>query len=156
MTHRVGAAASRDLAERWCALAEQRLEYLTEMFESGRWRRFYSEAAFLENIKEAKFAVETWRGLSTPELTRGIAAVEFALSAPAVVAPVRARTEAGPLAIAPEPSKSIESGEHVAADTGRVEAVVDMFALSQALDIRDNALDLSAIEHRYPLLRNTL
>jgi hypothetical protein len=32
MTHRQDAAASRDLVVRWCALAEQRLEYLTAMF----------------------------------------------------------------------------------------------------------------------------
>ncbi|MDN5005179.1 TIGR03809 family protein [Bradyrhizobium sp. GCM10027634] len=69
MTHRqesVGAAAAgRDIAARWCALAEQRLEHLSEMFETGRWRRYHSEIAFLENIQEAKRAVETWRALAT-------------------------------------------------------------------------------------------
>jgi uncharacterized repeat protein (TIGR03809 family) len=62
MTHRVDVAHGRDVVARWCALAEQRLEYLTELFETGRWRRFHSEVAFLENIQEAKTAVETWRG----------------------------------------------------------------------------------------------
>src|SRR5580693_520913 len=92
MTHRTDEAPRREVIARWCTLAEQRLNYLTEMFESGRWRRFYTEVAFLENIKEAKFAVETWRGLSnphlartaaiepTPELAQGVAAVELALS----------------------------------------------------------------------------
>lgn len=64
MTHRQGVARGRDIAERWCALAEQRLEHLTEMFETGRWRRYHSEVAFLENIQEAKRAVQTWRALA--------------------------------------------------------------------------------------------
>jgi uncharacterized repeat protein (TIGR03809 family) len=67
MTHRQGVACGRDIAARWCALAEQRLEHLTEMFETGRWRRYHSELAFLENIQEAKRAVETWRALATGE-----------------------------------------------------------------------------------------
>ncbi len=69
MTHRQefirDAAAGRDIAARWCALAEQRLQHLSEMFETGRWRRYHSEIAFLENIQEAKRAVQTWRALAT-------------------------------------------------------------------------------------------
>src|SRR5215469_14355858 len=65
MTHRKDAARDADVLGRWRTLAEQRLDYLTQLFESGRWRRFYGEVAFLENIREAKVAVETWRGLSS-------------------------------------------------------------------------------------------
>ncbi|WP_143198070.1 TIGR03809 family protein, partial [Bradyrhizobium sp. AS23.2] len=69
MTHRQEAfrdvAGCRDIATRWCALAEQRLQHLSEMFETGRWRRYHSEIAFLENIQEAKRAVQTWRALAT-------------------------------------------------------------------------------------------
>jgi uncharacterized repeat protein (TIGR03809 family) len=73
MTHRQGslaasvraAAGGREIAARWCILAEQRLEHLSEMFETGRWRRYHSELAFLENIQEAKRAVQTWRALAT-------------------------------------------------------------------------------------------
>ena len=69
MTHRQefvrDAAAGRAIAARWCALAEQRLQHLSEMFETGRWRRYHSEIAFLENIQEAKRAVQTWRALAT-------------------------------------------------------------------------------------------
>src|SRR3954453_12485118 len=69
MTHRQEAirdvAIGRDVAARWCALAEQRLVHLSEMFETGRWRRYHSEIAFFENIQEAKLAVQTWRALAT-------------------------------------------------------------------------------------------
>jgi uncharacterized repeat protein (TIGR03809 family) len=173
MTHRTDEAPRREIIARWCTLAEQRLNYLTEMFESGRWRRFYSEVAFLENIKEAKFAVETWRGLSnphlarraaaiepTPELAQGVAAVELALSESAV--PVSARTvEPDPVPIAPEPFEleeehAVEQAELAPADAPPSGPVIDMLALEQALDIPDAAFDITAIEQRYPLLRNAL
>jgi uncharacterized repeat protein (TIGR03809 family) len=66
MTSRFGAAPDPAVVARWCALAEQRLDYLTELFNNGRWRRYYSHTAFLENIKEAKAMVAHWRALSTP------------------------------------------------------------------------------------------
>jgi uncharacterized repeat protein (TIGR03809 family) len=66
MTHRFDVAHDPAVAARWCTLAEQRLEYLTELFQNGRWRRYYSHTAFLENIKEAKAMVAYWRALSIP------------------------------------------------------------------------------------------
>jgi uncharacterized repeat protein (TIGR03809 family) len=170
MTHRTDEPPRREVIARWCTLAEQRLNYLTEMFESGRWRRYYTEVAFLENIKEAKFAVDTWRGLSTPpqprpvtpELARGVAAVELALSESAVPAPVQI-TEPDPVPIAPEPFElasdeeyAAEEAEVVSAEPAPSDPVIDMLALEQALDISDAAFDLTAIEQRYPLLRNAL
>src|ERR1700694_2893577 len=77
MTHRTDVARGRDVVARWCALAEQRLEYLTELFETGRWRRFHTELAFLENIQEAKTAVEIWRDLSMREASRDNSAVDM-------------------------------------------------------------------------------
>src|SRR5258708_27057662 len=67
MTLHVDVARGRNVVARWCSLAERRLEYLTDLFETGRWRRFHSERAFLENIQEAKAAVETWRDLMARE-----------------------------------------------------------------------------------------
>jgi uncharacterized repeat protein (TIGR03809 family) len=75
MTHRIDVARGRDIVVRWCALAEQRLEYLTELFETGRWRRFHSELEFLENIQEAKTAVETWRSLASREASPNNSAI---------------------------------------------------------------------------------
>lgn len=66
MTHQQDVTRGRDILGRWCALAEQRLAYLTELFNNGRWRRYYSHTAFIENIKEAKAMVAHWRALSTP------------------------------------------------------------------------------------------
>ncbi|BAM90924.1 conserved hypothetical protein [Bradyrhizobium oligotrophicum S58] len=57
-------ACSRELAARWCALAERRLDHLTELFQSGRWRRYYTEQSLLDDIRHAKAAVQTWKALS--------------------------------------------------------------------------------------------
>src|SRR5450631_3869292 len=92
MTHRMDVAEGRDVVARWCALAEQRLEYLTELFESGRWRRYHSERAFLENIQEAKAAVELWRSLETREASLDNTAVDLSwLGRPQSTQPIGAR-----------------------------------------------------------------
>jgi uncharacterized repeat protein (TIGR03809 family) len=67
MTQQLDVAGGRGIVARWCALAERRLEYLTELLETGRWSRFHTERAFLENFHEAKAAVETWRDLLSRE-----------------------------------------------------------------------------------------
>jgi uncharacterized repeat protein (TIGR03809 family) len=64
------ATRGRGIIERWVVLAEQRLDHLTELFETGRWRRYFDEVAFLDNIQNAKLAVETWRGLLNREATK--------------------------------------------------------------------------------------
>ena len=51
-------------AARWLALAEKRLAHLKEMFESGRWRRYYNEVEFLGLINESRAAVRSWRRLA--------------------------------------------------------------------------------------------
>jgi uncharacterized repeat protein (TIGR03809 family) len=78
MTNRTDVARGSDTVARWCALAEQRLEYLAELFETGRWRRYHGELAFLENIQEAKRAVELWRDLLTREACRNNSAIDIA------------------------------------------------------------------------------
>ena len=148
MTHRNGAARSADVLGRWRELAEQRLEHLTELFESGRWRRYYGERAFLENIREAKVAVETWRGLSTP---RVVAEPVIRVTLPSVAAPQRWRPAAPAPTLTPEPIEVSVLTEASA------EPAIDFLALQRALDVPDEqALDLATIEQRYPLLRNTL
>jgi len=150
MTHRKSAARDADVIGRWRMLAEQRLDYLTQLFESGRWRRFYGEVAFLENIREAKVAVETWRGLSS-----GRAAAEPVIRVTWPVPEHELRSRAvEPPAIAPEPL-AIEE-ELLAAEDAPAGPVVDLLALEQALGTVEQVLDPGSIEQRYPLLRNTL
>jgi uncharacterized repeat protein (TIGR03809 family) len=153
MTHRNGAARSADVLGRWRQLAAQRLEHLTELFESGRWRRYYGELAFIENIREAKVAVETWRGLSAPRTApRAMAEPVIRVTWPSAVPPQRSRSvEPAPVIAA----KPIELP--MAAEEASAAPVIDFLALERALDVPDEQVqDLAAIEKRYPLLRNTL
>jgi uncharacterized repeat protein (TIGR03809 family) len=142
MTDRVEAACGRDIVARWCAFAEQRLEYLTELFETGRWRRFHTERAFLENIQEAKTAVEIWRGLATREASRNNAAVDLSWLG---------RTGA---TLPREPTRRVA----MAAEAGHVTSFEAPSAAAEPVIDHASELvpDLDAIEERYPLLRNAM
>jgi uncharacterized repeat protein (TIGR03809 family) len=163
MTQRTDLARGRDIVARWCTLAEQRLEYLTELFETGRWRRFHSEIAFLENVREAKAAVETWRDLLAREASLdnspidiswlGRSGVMLAPRREVVRDPVRSFESrpaeiAPPLHVAPIPA----APEPVLVDETIVATEADD-ALAQTVAL---TLDIVAMQERYPLLRNTL
>ena len=164
MTHQLNVARGGDTVARWCALAEQRPEYLTELFETGRWRRFHSELAFLENIQEAKTAVGIWRELSLREDSRDNSAVDISGLGRAGATFPRGQTlhdqvrriQSQPAAIPAEPLREVS----IAAETDRVcseEAPSapdsDALVLDKAPELTP---DIATIEQRYPLLRNAL
>ena len=163
MTHRLDVADGRDVIARWCNLAEQRLEYLTELFETGRWRRFHTERAFLENIQEAKTAVETWRRLSTREALPDNSAVVMSWLGHTQTAlprverlgdqPDQLPTQPVEIAAEPPPPDVLMSAEpvHVASDEAPSAPAMDTPILEDG-----HALTLDAIAQRYPLLRNAL
>jgi uncharacterized repeat protein (TIGR03809 family) len=162
-------ADGRDVVARWCALAEQRLEYLTELFETGRWRRYHSERAFLENIQEAKTAVEIWRRLSTQEASRDNSAVDLSwlgrraapqpgratLPAqvdrpPSRLTPVAVELPLQNVSIVPE-TRHVNSDEAPSAPA--LETTTAAPASQNALEL---TLDIAVMQERYPLLRNAL
>jgi uncharacterized repeat protein (TIGR03809 family) len=163
MTHRLDVARRRDVAARWCDLAERRLEHLTELFETGRWRRYHSEVAFLENIQEAKSAVETWRNLAVREASFANSAVDMSWLSHVQSALPRTegprdpsdRRPPQPAEIAAElpPSHAPMAVKpaHVVADEATSAPAMDAPALDHVA-----ALTLDAIAQRYPLLRNAL
>jgi uncharacterized repeat protein (TIGR03809 family) len=154
MTQVLDVSLRRDLVARWCTLAEQRLQHLTDLFESGRWRRYYGERAFLENIKEAKKAVETWRALASGQpVTRRD-------DAPGLLRRERApEPESGsrPLWRASAPATETPVADmDLAAEEAPRELTIDLVALEQALIAPPPVADLATMEQRYPLLRNSL
>jgi uncharacterized repeat protein (TIGR03809 family) len=161
MTHRIDVARGRDIVARWCTLAEQRLQYLTELFETGRWRRFHSERAFLENIQEAKRAVETWRDLLSRETVPGDSVVS--LSSPArtgatVLGGEWLRDQISgsqpvPIAKAP-PSISISPKADLVCSDEAPSAPAPEAPISDR--VPELTLGAASIEQRYPLLRNTM
>jgi uncharacterized repeat protein (TIGR03809 family) len=151
MTQRIDVAIRCDIVARWCTLAEQRLEYLAELFETGRWRRFHSERAFLENIQEAKAAVEIWRGLATRENSINASR----LDRPGDMRPrknspqpaeVPVDLPAFDISVAPEGDPVCSDETHSVPDAD-VSNLDDMFELVPSLN---------SIEARYPSLRNAL
>jgi uncharacterized repeat protein (TIGR03809 family) len=153
MAQRVDATRAQEILDRWCALAEQRLEHLTELFETGRWRRYHSELSFLENIQEAKKAVETWRSLARREASLDNSAIDISwLNSPKPLPPRR-----NPLSgyYVPPPPRRAE----VRVLPQFVEAPIAPLDVTPTPAIDDNwqqALDIGAIQERYPLLRNAL
>ena len=159
MTHRLDVADGSDILARWCNLAERRLEYLTDLFETGRWRRYHSEIAFLENIQEAKTAVETWRSLSTREASLDNSAVDMSwlgrIGTPPRAERPRDRPDQRPppmeipAELLPPPDVSMSvAPERVVADEVPSAPVME--------NAPEPALDVAAIAQRYPLLHNAL
>ena len=66
MTQTTGLARNIEIVDRWRQLAERRLAFLDELYASGRWRLYHTEQAFVDNIRDAKRAVEAWKLLATP------------------------------------------------------------------------------------------
>jgi uncharacterized repeat protein (TIGR03809 family) len=162
-------ADGRDVVARWCALAEQRLDYLTELFETGRWRRYHSERAFLENIQEAKTAVEIWRGLSTQEASRDNSAVDLSwLGRRGALPPRRAtlpdqvhrpQSRLAPLAeeLPVQEVSIVPETRHVNSDEAPSAPNSDAPAMEPtAHSASELTLDIAVMQERYPLLRNAL
>lgn len=82
-------------------LAERRLEHMTQLYETGRWRRYYSEAKFLSVIRETKAAADAWRRIAPRE-----APVAQVLAISPEPAFVRTQPPPSPFAT-PEPQRSV-------------------------------------------------
>jgi uncharacterized repeat protein (TIGR03809 family) len=171
MAHPADVARGRNIVARWCNLAEQRLEHLTELFETGRWRRYHTEREFLENIQEAKAAVATWRDLLNREAALDNTTIDLAWlgrrrTSPLPLTPlprdegyrrpiVQLQPQAAPATVPPRDT----SAEFLIALEARIAvadeapAVHDVLALDE---MEVPALDLDAMKDRYPLLRNAL
>ncbi|MGZ5875525.1 MAG: TIGR03809 family protein [Bradyrhizobium sp.] len=157
MTHRLDVTGGREVVARWCTLAERRLEYLTELFETGRWRRFHSESAFLENIHEAKAAVKIWRDLLSREASRNNRAIDMSWLARTTAAVPRGEIWRDRVQM-PQPAQ-------IPAQQPRENAIVpqaDPICAEEAPSVQateEEAAELTqklvAIVERYPLLRNT-
>jgi uncharacterized repeat protein (TIGR03809 family) len=174
MTHR-DVALGREIVARWCNLAERRLEYLTELWETGRWRRFHSEIQFLQNIQEAKAAVETWRGLLHREASLDNNSIDLAWlgrrrTTPLPLTPlprdegfgqpvarVQPLPQPAPKAVAPP--RDVQGKVAAVPESPRV--VVEQAPPTPSAAVVHQmplpaARKLDAVKERYPLLRNAM
>jgi uncharacterized repeat protein (TIGR03809 family) len=56
---------SEQLAQRWRDLADRRRSYFFELYESGRWRLYYTEAEFIVRLRDVIQAAEQWEKLAS-------------------------------------------------------------------------------------------
>jgi uncharacterized repeat protein (TIGR03809 family) len=154
MTHQLDVARGRDIVARWCALAERRLEHLTELFETGRWRRYHTERAFLENIQEAKAAVELWRDLLMREASRDNSPIDISwLGRTRATEMLRDQYRLQQPSVPVEPPSDIAiaiEAVHLSSDKAPSAPGANAAAPVPAMP------NLAAMRERYPLLRNTL
>jgi uncharacterized repeat protein (TIGR03809 family) len=52
------------MSRRWLGLAERRLVYYAELYQSGRWQRYYTPQDFAQRIVDVMKAVTVWRKLA--------------------------------------------------------------------------------------------
>jgi len=52
------------IARKWCALAQRRLDYYTELYRSGRWRHYYTEETLALRMLDVIKAVKLWDALA--------------------------------------------------------------------------------------------
>ena len=50
-------------ARKWHALAERRRDHLAELYESGMWKRYFTEDTLLAHMREAVREVERWAAM---------------------------------------------------------------------------------------------
>jgi uncharacterized repeat protein (TIGR03809 family) len=172
MANQIDVARGRDIVARWCTLAERRLEYLTELFETGRWRRFHSESDFLENLREAKAAVQAWRDLLSREASRNSTVIDVSWLGRARPAPPRGGGWRGlvrlrqpaleeiPVELPPRNPIANPIATPTVSPIVPVSETAGAEAALSAQAIGGSAAKLAsatpAIGERYPLLRNAL
>jgi uncharacterized repeat protein (TIGR03809 family) len=168
MAEHLDVIRGRALVERWCILAEQRLDYLTELYETGRWRRYHTEPDFIENIREAKQAVSTWRGILECEAGADNRPIDLSWLGRNPNLPPRISSfsqDAPVFEPAPELPCSIEVPAEEAPPVAPLDCLIAAVAdeIDQPDGHEDDApqsysapLNLEEIQRRYPLLRPTL
>ena len=55
---------SEEITRKWHELAERRRAHFVELYDTGRWRRYYDESEFVAQMREVVQLSETWARLS--------------------------------------------------------------------------------------------
>ena len=53
------------VTRRWRDLADRRRSHFIELYESGRWKLYYSETEFIERMREVVQAADRWEKLAS-------------------------------------------------------------------------------------------
>lgn len=64
MSENIPQQMPEDLTRKWLALAERRRAHLAELYDSGRWKHYYSEGELIARMRDTVRLAETWAGLA--------------------------------------------------------------------------------------------
>jgi hypothetical protein len=64
MTEAMQRPVYAELTEKWRSLAARRRAYFVQLYESGRWRLYYSEEAFITAVREVVAVAQAWDDLA--------------------------------------------------------------------------------------------
>lgn len=57
------------IARRWLALIERRQEHFLDLCDSGRWRHYFTEAEFLDEMRKVLRVRDQWAALAGQPLS---------------------------------------------------------------------------------------
>jgi uncharacterized repeat protein (TIGR03809 family) len=52
------------LAQKWRDLAERRRDHIIELYDTGRWKHYYTEQELVASLREANQLLDTWTALA--------------------------------------------------------------------------------------------
>ena len=58
------------IAQRWYDLANRRRSHFIELYETGRWKLYYTETEFIQRMREVCQAAERWEKLALAHLAK--------------------------------------------------------------------------------------
>jgi uncharacterized repeat protein (TIGR03809 family) len=58
---------SAEITRKWRDLAEKRRTHFVDLYESGRWKHYYSESEFVALMREAVQLADDWTRLDAPQ-----------------------------------------------------------------------------------------
>jgi hypothetical protein len=64
MSDPLASRMSAEITDKWHDLAEKRRMHFIELFESGRWKLYYSDAEFASLMREAVQLADDWKRLT--------------------------------------------------------------------------------------------
>ena len=59
-----GAARFDAISRKWLDLAERRLRYYIELYQSGRWQHYYTKESLAVRMRDVIGAVRLWKKLA--------------------------------------------------------------------------------------------
>jgi uncharacterized repeat protein (TIGR03809 family) len=61
-----------EIARKWRALIQRRREHLTQLYRSGRYKRYFTEEKLLNQMREAAKAAQEWDAVIAATAQEGV------------------------------------------------------------------------------------